>query len=209
VKIRIFLGTLLMVVGLMSSEAADERKRIVVLGDSLAAGSGVGKDGAYPAFVQKRIDQEKLPYTVINAGVDGDTSSGGLRRINWLLRKKVDVLLLELGGNDGLRGIDTKTTKANLIAIVARTRDKYPDVKVVIAGMQMPPNMGKKYTEAFKKIFPVVAKETKSALIPFLLEGIGADPKYNQPDLIHPTKEGHEIVAGTVWKVLGPVLKGK
>ena len=191
------------------AEADDSTQTILVLGDSLAAGSGVGKESAFPRFLQDRIDEAQLPYRVINAGVSGDTTAGGLRRINWLLREKVDVLLIELGGNDGLRGIQPATTKANLTEMVRRARTKYPEVTVVIAGMQMPPNMGEKYTEEFRAVFPAVAKETGAVLIPFLLEGIGADPAFNQEDLIHPTREGHQIVAETVWQVLGPVLKGQ
>jgi acyl-CoA thioesterase-1 len=189
------------------NDTADPRRTVVVLGDSLAAGLGVEKEAAFPNLIQQRIDEAKFPFRVVNAGVSGDTTSGGLRRIDWLLRQKVDVLLLELGGNDGLRGIDPKMTKTNLRAIVDRTKQKYPEAKVIIAGMQMPPNMGKEYTDAFKGVFAAVAQETGSVLIPFLLEGIGADPAFNQDDLIHPNNEGHKIVAATIWKTLGPLLQ--
>ena len=184
-------------------------RNILVLGDSLAAGSGVQKEDAFPALLQVKIDSLKLPCKVINAGVSGDTTSGGLRRIDWMLKREIDVLLIELGGNDGLRGIDPKTTKANLQAIIDKARTKYPAIQIVIAGMKMPPNMGRDYSERFQKIFPEIARTNKAALIPFLLEGIGADPRYNQPDLIHPTPEGHKIVAKTIWKTLGPVLLEK
>ena len=184
-------------------------RNILVLGDSLAAGSGVAREHAFPALLQQKIDSRELPFKVINGGVSGDTSAGGLRRINWMLKRKIDVLLLELGGNDGLRGIDTKTTQANLQAIINKAKTKYPNIRIVVAGMQMPPNMGKEYTDRFQKIFPELAKANQADLIPFLLEGIGADPRYNQPDLIHPTPEGHKIVAATVWKTLGPLLEGK
>ncbi|MFT4589243.1 MAG: acyl-CoA thioesterase-1 [Candidatus Binatia bacterium] len=198
--------------GLLASVAGGAETRpvsnILVLGDSLAAGSGVAREDAFPALLQRKIDSQKLPFKVINAGVSGDTTAGGLRRIDWMLKRKIDVLLLELGGNDGLRGIDTKTTQANLQAIIDKAKAKYPTIRIVIAGMQMPPNMGKEYTERFQNIFPEIAKANKAALIPFLLEGIGADPRYNQPDLIHPTPEGHKIVAATVWKTLGPILTG-
>lgn len=190
-----------------AGESAPPRGTILVLGDSLAAGSGVEKEQAFPAILQKRVDQANLPYDVVNAGVNGDTSSGGRRRIPWLLRRPVDVLLLELGGNDGLRGIPPETTRSNLIAIVEATRAKYPEARVLVAGMQMPANMGPAYTEEFREVFPAVARETQSALIPFLLEGVGADPQYNQPDLIHPNPAGHRRVADTVWKYLEPVLR--
>ena len=206
------LGVCIALYWLLTSvtEGAETRPlgHILVLGDSLAAGSGVAREDAFPALLQRKIDSQKLPFKVINAGVSGDTTAGGLRRIDWMLKRKIDVLLLELGGNDGLRGIDTKTTQANLQAIIDKAKAKYPTIRIVIAGMQMPPNMGKEYTERFQNIFPEIAKANKAALIPFLLEGIGADPRYNQPDLIHPTPEGHKIVAATVWKTLGPILTG-
>lgn len=206
------LGVCIALCGLLASVAGGAETRpvsnILVLGDSLAAGSGVAREDAFPALLQRKIDSQKLPFKVINAGVSGDTTAGGLRRIDWMLKRKIDVLLLELGGNDGLRGIDTKTTQANLQAIIDKAKVKYPTIRIVIAGMQMPPNMGKEYTERFQNIFPEIAKANKAALIPFLLEGIGADPRYNQPDLIHPTPEGHKIVAATVWKTLGPILTG-
>ncbi|MGY8652981.1 MAG: arylesterase [Verrucomicrobiia bacterium] len=206
------LGVCIALCGLLASVAGGAETRpvsnILVLGDSLAAGSGVAREDAFPALLQRKIDSQKLPFKVINAGVSGDTTAGGLRRIDWMLKRKIDVLLLELGGNDGLRGIDTKTTQANLQAIIDKAKAKYPTIRIVIAGMQMPPNMGEEYTERFQNIFLEIAKANKAALIPFLLEGIGADPRYNQPDLIHPTPEGHKIVAATVWKTLGPILTG-
>ena len=182
------------------------RKTIVVLGDSLAAGHGVDPSEAYPALLQEKIDSAHLNFTVVNAGVSGDTSADGLNRINWLLKRKIDVLVLELGGNDGLRGVPVSATETNLQTIVDRVKQKYPRAQVVIAGMQMPPNMGETYTGAFKKIFPDLAARNHAALVPFLLEGVGGDPKLNQPDQIHPTAEGHRVVAENVWKVLQPVL---
>ena len=190
-----------------SSSAQAERKTIVVLGDSLAAGYGLDPSEAFPALLQKKVDAAGLNFTVVNAGVSGDTSAGGLRRIDWLLKRPVHVLVLELGGNDGLRGIAVGSTKTNLQAIVDRTKQKYPQVKLVIAGMQMPSNMGKEYTAAFQTIFPELAKANDAALIPFLLEGVGGKPELNQPDLIHPTAEGQRIVADNVWAVLKPVLE--
>ena len=183
-----------------------DRRTILILGDSLAAGSGVDPDEAFPALLQKRIDDAGLKYEIVNAGVSGDTTAGGLRRIDWLLRRKVDILVLELGGNDGLRGISPATTRTNLQTIIDRTKAKCPDAKIVIAGMQMPPNMGEEYNNTFRQVFPDIAKANKTALIPFLLEGVGGKPEMNLPDQIHPNPEGHRIVADNVWKVLKPLL---
>jgi len=182
------------------------RRTVVVLGDSLAAGYGVDPSEAFPALLQGKIDSAGQNFTVINAGVSGDTSADGLNRINWLLKREIDVLIVELGGNDGLRGIPVSTTETNLQAIIDRVKQKYPRAQIIIAGMQMPPNMGEAYTGAFKKIFPDLAERNHAALVPFLLEGVGGDPKLNQADHIHPTPEGHRIVAENVWKVLKNVL---
>jgi acyl-CoA thioesterase-1 len=188
------------------TSTAPERKTVVVLGDSLAAGYGVDSSEAYPALLQDKIDAAGWNFTVVNAGVSGDTSADGLNRINWLLKRPIDVLFLELGGNDGLRGVQTSATETNLQTIIDRVKEKYPRAQMVIAGMQMPVNMGTNYTTAFKKIFPDLAEKNHAALVPFLLEGVGGSPKLNQPDHIHPTAEGHQIVAENVWKVLEPVL---
>ncbi len=183
------------------------RRTLVVLGDSIAAGFGVEPNEAYPARLQRRIEDAKLPFTVVNAGVSGDTTAGGLRRLDWVLRKPVDVLLLELGGNDGLRGLAPESTRSNLVAIIGKTRAKHPACRIVLAGMIMPDNMGEAYNRRFQAIFPEVAKEQKVELIPFLLAGVGGVPELNQPDQIHPTAQGHELVASNVWTVLEPVLK--
>jgi acyl-CoA thioesterase-1 len=184
-----------------------DRRTVVVLGDSLAAGYGLDLSESFPAVLQKKIDETGMKFTVVNAGISGDTSAGGLRRIDWLLKRPVDVLVLELGGNDGLRGIPVGTTRTNLQSIIDRTRQKYPNAKIVIAGMQMPPNMGTEYNGAFEKIFPDLARANDCSLIPFLLEGVGGKPELNLPDLIHPTAEGQKIVANNVWAVLKPVLE--
>jgi len=186
---------------------APGRKTIVVLGDSLAAGYGLDPSEAFPALLQAKIDAAGWNFTVINAGVSGDTSAGGLRRMDWLLRRKLDVLVLELGGNDGLRGIPVSETRTNLQAIIDHAREKYPGIQIVIAGMQMPPNMGEEYNQAFQKIFPDLARANQAALVPFLLEGVGGIPDLNQPDHIHPTAEGDKIVADNVWKILMVVLQ--
>lgn len=201
---------LLPLVSSLANEVAPQSapaKTVVVLGDSLAAGWGLDPFESFPALLQKKIDAAGLKFTVVNAGVSGDTSSGGLRRIDWLLKRRVDVLVLELGGNDGLRGIPVGVTKTNLQAIIDRTKQKNPRAQIVIAGMQMPPNMGADYTTEFAKLFPDLAKANNAALIPFLLEGVGGKPELNLPDLIHPTAEGQKIVATNVWNVLKPVLE--
>ncbi|MBE0544050.1 MAG: arylesterase [Verrucomicrobia bacterium] len=187
-----------------SAEA--ERKTIVIVGDSIAAGHGVDPEEAFPGLLQQRINEKKLPYEVVNAGVSGDTTAGGVRRMPWLLRRKMDVLVLELGGNDGLRGITPKETKANLEKIADLARERNPGVQIIIAGMQMPQNMGEEYTREFREVFPAVAREKKTKLIPFLLEGVGGKADLNLPDRIHPNPEGHKIIADTVWSVLEPLL---
>ena len=146
------------------------------------------------------------PFVIVNAGVSGDTSAGGLRRIDWLLKRRIDVLILELGGNDGLRGLTPDVTKSNLQAIIDRAKRHYPRVQIVVAGMQMPANMGADYVSRFRKIFPELASENEAALIPFLLDGVGGKPELNLPDQIHPTMEGQRIVAENVWTVLKPLL---
>jgi acyl-CoA thioesterase-1 len=188
------------------TQPAPQRKTLVVLGDSLAAGLGVDETEAFPALLQQRIDAAGWNYTVVNAGVSGDTSADGLNRIDWLLKRRIDVLILELGGNDGLRGLPVSATRSNLQSIIDRMNHKYPQAQIVVAGMQMPPNMGEDYTRQFKAVFRELAEKNHAALIPFLLEGVGGKPNLNQPDLIHPTAEGHKVVAENVWKVLEPIL---
>jgi acyl-CoA thioesterase I len=204
------LCLLLVAMGVVEAPAAAETnaiKTVLVLGDSLAAGYGVDPEESFPAVLQSKVREAGLPFTVVNGGVSGDTTAGGRRRIDWLLRRPVDVLLLELGGNDGLRGIPPESTRTNLQAIIDKTLAKNPHAKLVVAGMQMPSNMGREFNEHYARIFREVAEKNGAALIPFLLEGVGGDPKLNQPDMIHPTSKGHAIVAETCWKVLKPVLE--
>ncbi len=184
------------------------QKTILFFGNSLTAGYGLEPAQAFPALIQGRIDSAKMNYRVINAGLSGETSAGGRSRIGWVLRQPVDVFVLELGANDGLRGIPLESTRKNLQAIIDTVRQKSPQAQIVIAGMQIPPNMGPEYTTEFRQIFPDLARENKAALIPFLLEGVGGVPALNQPDGIHPTAEGHRIVTQNVWQVLEPVLQG-
>lgn len=185
---------------------AGEPANIVVLGDSIAAGSGVDLEEAFPALIEKKIQAAGLPYRVVNAGVSGDTTAGGARRISWLLRNRIDLLVLELGGNDGLRGISPEETARNLQTIIDKVREKNPETQILVAGMRMANNMGEDYNKAFQEVFPAVAKKNNAILLPFLLEGVGGKAELNQPDRIHPTAKGHEIVAENVWTVLEPML---
>jgi acyl-CoA thioesterase-1 len=188
--------------------AAAAPKTILIFGDSLTAGLGLDDPStqAYPALLQKKIDAAGLPYRVVNGGLSGETTAAGLRRIDWMLRERVDVFVLALGGNDGLRGILPPVTRDNLAGILAKVRAKYPEAKLVVAGMQMPPNLGPDYLAAYRAVFPEVAKATGATLIPFLLEGVGGVPELNQRDGIHPTAAGHALVAETVWRVVRPLL---
>lgn len=190
-----------------STDANPGKKRIVVLGDSITAGYGLDPQEAYPALLQKKIDSAGLPYAVSNAGVSGDTTAGGLRRVDWALGAQgADVLVIALGGNDGLRGIFPEQMAENLAGIIDKARAKSPQIKVVVAGMQMPANMGADFTAKFKAVFPKVAGAKQAALVPYLLDGVGGDEALNQADRIHPTAGGQQKVAENVWKVLASQL---
>src|SRR5262245_39292175 len=180
---------------------------VLFLGDSLTAGYGLPAEQAFPALVHQGAEPAGFDYRVVNAGVSGDASAGGRRRISWLLRQPVAVLVLELGGNDMLRGQSVDRLRENLRAIIDATRAAHPEVRVVLAGMRAAPNLGRRYVEAFEATFPALAAETGAALIPFLLEGVAADPELNQADGIHPTAAGQRIVADTVWRTLEPILR--
>lgn len=188
-----------MLVSLSSANIQDTKKRIVFFGDSITAGYGLSTEQAFPALIQQKLDSGDMSYEVINAGLSGETSAGGLGRIDWILRSKPDIFILELGGNDGLRGLSLDETEKNLTEMVKRVRAKNPDVVVILAGMQIPPNLGQDYTGRFKNLFAKVAKSTKAELIPFLLENVGGYPELNLSDGIHPNEKGHRIVAETVW----------
>ncbi len=206
-RVAVASGALLLAVG--NSSASATNTVVVFLGDSLAAGYGVDPSESFPALVQKKADALGKAMTVVNAGVSGDTTAGGVRRLDWLLKRPMDVLVVELGGNDGLRGIPVASTRSNLVTIIHKARERYPEVRVVLAGMQMPPSMGQDYAAQFRDLFPAVAKEEKAVLIPFLLEGVGGIESLNQADQIHPNVTGHKKVAETVWSALEPLLKSK
>ena len=182
------------------------RPRIVALGDSLTAGLGLAQSQAYPALLQAKVDAAGLVYEVVNAGVSGDTSAGGLRRLDWALEGDVKVLIVALGANDGLRGLPVTEMKNNLAAIITRAKEKR--ISVILAGMEAPPNYGADYTSAFRRVYTDLAREHGVALMPFLLANVAGDPALNQSDGIHPNARGAEIIADGMWNVLPPVLEG-
>ena len=184
-----------------------QAKSMVFFGNSLTAGYGLDPREAFPALIQNKLDSLGLKYNVINAGLSGETTSGGNSRVEWVLNQKPDVFILELGANDGLRGIPLAETRANLQSIIDKVRIKNPEAIIVLAGMQIPPNMGPEYTSEFRTIFPELAESNEIALIPFLLDGVAGIPDLNQRDGIHPTAEGQIIVASNVWKVLGDLIQ--
>lgn len=204
-----FLLALALIIGpqMGVSAMAPEAKVILFLGNSLTAGYGVEPSQAFPALIQQKIDSRGWNFRIINAGQSGDTSAGGLSRLEWLLKSPIDILVLELGANDGLRGIPVDVTRKNLQAIIDRTKEKYPKVKVVVAGMQMPPNLGREYGEQFRATFLELAKRNRAELIPFLLDGVGGVAELTLPDGIHPTARGYELVANNVWKILEPLVR--
>lgn len=192
---------------LVTGLGAAEPKTMVFFGDSLTAGYGLeSADEAFPALIQERLQATGQPWRVVNAGLSGETTAGGLRRLDWILKQPVDIFVLELGGNDGLRGIAPASSRSNLQAMITRIRERYPNVKLVLAGMQMPANMGVDYTRPFAAMYPDLARENHLTLIPFLLEGVGGVANLNQADGIHPTAAGHKIVADTIWRTLQPLL---
>lgn len=196
----------LAIIGLLLAGASNAPRVIVFYGDSLTAGYGIDPDSAFPALVGQALEKQGKEVKVVNAGLSGETSAGGLSRIDWVLRQPVDIFVLELGANDGLRGLPIEQTEKNLQAIIDKVKVKNPNVKIVIAGMMVPPNMGPDYSSRFKKVFPELARRNDAALIPFLLEDVAGIEKLNQADGIHPNVEGHRIVAQNVLEVLEPLL---
>lgn len=190
-----------------ATTAADERDAIVFLGTSLTAGLGLPESQAFPALIQDTLDARGIAFRVVNAGESGATSAGGLRRIVWLLRQPVAVLVVELGANDGLRGLDVTAMHSNIQAIIDRTKAAHPDARIVLLGMQAPPNLGGEYTRAFRDVYAALAEANDVALVPFLLDGVAGVPELNQADGLHPTARGHEILAANVWHVLEGVVR--
>jgi acyl-CoA thioesterase I len=196
----------LFILALLLFQSAAVPQTILFFGDSLTAGYGLSTEEAFPALIEKKLLRKGKNVNVVNAGLSGETSAGGLSRIDWILKQPVEVFVLELGANDGLRGLPLDQTRKNLQAIIDKVKKKYPKTKVVLAGMMVPPNLGKEYTTQFQKMFPDLAKKNNATLIPFLLEGVAGDEKLNQADGIHPTAEGHKIVATHVGKFIEPLL---
>lgn len=184
-----------------------DRPRIVFFGNSLTAGYGLDEQYSFPSIIQQKLDTLGYNYEVVNAGLSGETTAGGRNRIDWVMEQPMDVFVLELGGNDVLRGFELATTRENLAAILDAVSNRYPDAQLILAGMEAPPNMGETYTKAFRKIYRDLAREKEIALIPFLLEDVGGIKALNLPDRIHPNIEGQKIVASNVLKVLEPLLE--
>ena len=190
-----------------AEKKADEKKKsILFFGDSISAAYGLDKSEGYVNLVRERIDSLGLNYKVVNAGVSGETTAGGKGRIEWILKQPIDIFVLELGGNDALRGLAVKSSYDNLEYVIQKVKEKYPSAKIVLAGMQAPPNMGESFTKPFAEMYPKLAKAYNTSLIPFILDGVGGIPKLNQKDGIHPTAEGHKILADNVWKVMEDLL---
>jgi acyl-CoA thioesterase-1 len=191
----------------LAAAAKPDPIRILFFGDSLTAGYGIDPSLAYPALVQKKAEAQGIHAEVAVGAVSGDTSAGGLRRVDWMLRQPVDVFVLALGANDGLRGVDPGQTAANLQNILERVRKQYPQATLVVAGMRLPPSLGKDYVAEFAAIYPKLAEANEAALIPYLLKNVGGVVALNLPDRIHPNAKGHRVVAENVWTVLAPILK--
>ena len=190
-------------------QKSDESGVILFFGTSLTAGMGLDPNDAYPAVIHKKLDSLDLPYQVVNAGLSGETTASGRNRIGWVLNQEVDIFVLELGANDGLRGIPMDETRKNLQAIIDTVRSKNSETKIILAGMQIPPNMGQEYTTEFRNIFPDLAEKNKLYFISFLLEDVAGIPELNQQDGIHPTAEGQKILADNVWEVLEQLVSSQ
>ncbi|SHE95177.1 acyl-CoA thioesterase-1 [Arenibacter palladensis] len=187
-------------------ETKSESKVILFFGNSLTAGMGLDPNEAFPALIQEKIDSLQLPYKVVNAGLSGETTASGKNRLGWVLNADIEVFVLELGANDGLRGISLEETRGNLQEIIDVVQQKNPNTTIILAGMQIPPNMGQDYTSEFKDIFPDLAKKNNVGLIPFLLEDVAGNPELNQPDGIHPTAEGQKIIANNIWPIIAEII---
>jgi acyl-CoA thioesterase-1 len=190
-----------------TADAADGRPAILFLGTSLTAGLGLDPDQAYSALIQRKLDSAGLRWRAVNGGVSGETSAGALRRFEWILDPDVKVLLIETGANDGLRGLDVDSTRANIAGIVRAARGRNPGIRIVLAGMEAPPNLGAIYTARFRAIYGDLARRERLSLIPFILAGVGGVDSLNQADGIHPNVVGEGIVAATVWRILEPVVR--
>ncbi len=198
--------SIILIVAFLFFQNTPTPKTILFFGDSLTAGYGLSAENAFPALIEKELNKSQKRVRVINGGLSGETSAGGLSRIDWVLKQPVDIFVLELGANDGLRGLPLAQTRKNLQGIIDKVKAKNPKVKLVLTGMMVPPNMGKAYSDEFKEIFPALAKKNNATLMPFLLEGVGGDEKLNQADGIHPNEAGHKIVAKNLGAILSKLL---
>lgn len=194
------------IAGVLFFQASTAPQVILFYGDSLTAGYGLSPEEAFPALVEKKLNKTDKKVKVVNAGLSGETSAGGLSRIDWVLRQPIDIFVLELGANDGLRGLPVDQTRKNLQGIIDKVKSKYPTCKIVLAGMMVPPNMGKEYTEDFRSVYPSLASKNKATLIPFILDGVGGIEKLNQADGIHPNVEGHQIISNRIVPVFEKLL---
>ncbi len=190
-----------------SPESLNSKKRIVFLGDSLTEGFGVDPSDNFVTKISSLVSENRLPYEVLNAGVSGDTSAGGLTRLRWLMKSRIDILVISLGANDGLRGLPPEVTEENLNQIIKTAKERYPDIKILLTGMLVPPNMGADYASAFKKVFETISASNQLPLMPFLLQGVAGEPQLNLADGIHPNSRGHDVIANNLWKYLHPLLK--
>jgi acyl-CoA thioesterase I len=209
----LFIGLVLLPGGYSQAESSlqmndlkKQTEKILFLGDSLTAGYGIDVESSYPSLVQEKIRSKGLSYEIVNAGVSGDTTAGGVRRLDWLLRQDISVLVIALGANDGLRGIDPSVSRSNLENIIDAARNHSGDMKILLAGMYAPPNMGEAYGKEYERMFREVADDRKVSFLPFLLEGVAGEPVYNLSDGIHPNEEGYRKVADHVWNFLLPLL---
>jgi len=197
----------IIIISFSSANAQDNPKVILFFGNSLTAGLGLDPMQAFPNLIQAKIDEEGKNFRIVNAGLSGETSAGGLNRIDWVMNQPFGIFILELGANDGLRGLPLESTRQNLQGIIDKVKEKYPDVKIIIAGMMVPPNMGEEYSNEFVQVYPDLSQKNGAELIPFLLDGVAGNPDLNLADGIHPNIEGHQIVANNVWEVLKTLLQ--
>jgi acyl-CoA thioesterase I len=197
---------LLFIVVALLFQGSTTSKTILFFGDSLTAGYGLSPEEAFPALIEKKLNKSGKTAKVVNAGLSGETSAGGVSRIDWILKQPVDIFILELGANDGLRGLPIDQTSKNLQTIIDKVKAKNPKVKIVIAGMMVPPNLGNDYTTRFQKVFPELARKNNATLIPFLLQDVAGNEKLNLSDGIHPNPQGHKIVADNVLKAITPLI---
>ncbi|REL38016.1 arylesterase [Rhodohalobacter sp. SW132] len=189
-----------------TTTSGQDQHSILFFGDSITAGYGLDEEQAYPALIQEKIDSLGLEVRVINAGLSGETTAGGVRRVEWILQQEIDIFFLGLGGNDGLRGIDPANTKSNLQQIIEKVKQKDENIEIILAGMEAPPNLGDDYTTRFRNVFSELADENNLIFMPFLLDDVAGERELNQPDGIHPTAEGQQIIADHIWEIIKPLL---